>query len=855
MTCVVCAATCRRAIEKLDGVNACNVNFASGKAVVEYDEGKVSEADVARAVEKAGYKAVLKESEEKKPADKKLIAMLVLALCLLVFSMAAMLGAKYPSFISPDGNPIAFGAVQIVLCVPVMIMGGGFYIRGFKNLFKLRPNMDSLVAVSTTTAFVYSIYNYVLVCTGDAHAVHELYFESAAVIIAIICLGKSLESRSLKKTGDAIKKLTMLTPDKACVMREGKWTECDVKEIIVGDRVLVKTGESFCCDGKITSGKTSVDESMLTGESLPVDKSEGDSVYGGTVNGGDVVEFVAENVGEKTRLSNIIRLVEDAQNSKAPIARIADKVSGIFVPAVIAIAILAGIIWTIAAGSAMAVKVFVGVLVIACPCALGLATPTAIITGIGRGAKGGVLFKNAEGLEKLASVNTVVLDKTGTVTKGKPALSDVFVPRDKERYLAYARAIELMSSHPIAKAVAEGIAAQDKEYAAKDVVTLAGLGVSATVDGKKIYLGNARLMSEKTSDYDRSDIRAKADEYAAQGKSVIIIAENDKTVGVLAVADEIKEDAADAVANLKKLGLRVIMLSGDNSRTANHVANSVGIDEVIADVLPEGKSEVVKRLQGEGAKCAMVGDGINDAPALAQADVGIAVGGGSDIALESGQVVVIGGNLSGVARSVMLAKATMRNVKQNLFWAFIYNIIGIPIACGALYPLTGIIMNPMIGGAAMSLSSVSVVTNALRLNLYKFKDGKPQDELKACPEGACPIADKSVIKADEAESKINPDGTNNTVAAYSACKSDGEYSNDKINNNISINKEQNMKITVKGMMCEHCENRVNKSVGAMDGVSYVKADRASESVEVKFDESKVTLDEIKAKIAEEGYEV
>ncbi len=764
MTCVVCAATCRKAIEKLDGVSACDVNFASGKAIVEYDNDKLKTDDIVKAVEKAGYKAIVEARAEKESADKKLIAMLTLAFALLVFSMAAMLGVKYPSFISPDSNPIVFGAVQIALCVPVMIMGGGFYVRGFKNLFKLKPNMDSLVAVSTTTAFLYSMYNFILICMGNAHAVHELYFESAAVIIAIIRLGKFLESRSLKKTGDAIKKLTMLTPNTAVVWRGGEWKESDVKEVKKGDRILVKAGESFCCDGRIVKGATSVNESMLTGESMPVDKSAGDAVYGGTVNGTSVVEFVAENVGEKTRLANIIRLVEDAQNSKAPIARIADKVSGIFVPAVIAIAIIAGIIWTIVENSAMAIKVFVGVLVIACPCALGLATPTAIITGIGRGAKGGVLFKNAEGLEKLSGVNTVVFDKTGTITVGKPVLTDIYVPEDKQKYLAYAKAVELMSEHPLAKAVTGGIS-DTGNYVADEVKTLSGLGVGAVVDKKHIYLGNARLMREKTRDFDGSVFETKAAEYAEEGKSVILLAVDNKTVGVLAVADAVKDDAKDAVASLKKLGIRVILLSGDNTRTATRVAKSVGIDEVIADVLPEGKSEVIERLSKEGAKVAMVGDGINDAPALAKADVGIAMGGGSDIALESGQVVVVGGNPSGVVRSVELARATMRNVKQNLFWAFIYNIIGIPIACGALYPLTNIIMNPMIGGAAMSLSSVSVVANALRLNFYKFKDERKSDDCGV----SCPIADEKDEKKEEKE------------------------------NNKTI-EEKNMIIKVKGMM-------------------------------------------------------
>lgn len=853
MTCVVCAATCRKAIQKLDGVSACDVNFASGKAIVEYDSDIVKKEDIVSAVEKAGYKVQDTEKDEKKPTYKKLIAMLVLAFCLLVFSMAAMLGVKYPSFISPEGNPIVFAAIQIALCVPVMIMGAGFYVRGFKNLIKLHPNMDSLVAVSTTTAFIYSMYGFVRICMGNSHAVHDLYFESAAVIIAIICLGKFLESRSLKKTGDAIKKLTMLTPDTATVYKNGEWVEINSKDVLEGDRVLVKAGESFCCDGKIVSGATSVNESMLTGESLPVDKNVGDKVYGGTVNGTGVIEFLAENVGDKTRLSGIIRLVEEAQNSKAPIARIADKVSAVFVPSVIAIAVLAGVIWTIAESFSMAVKVFVGVLVIACPCALGLATPTAIITGIGRGAKGGILFKNAEGLEKLSGVNTVVFDKTGTITKGKPVLTDVFVPENAQKYLAYAKAVETMSEHPIAHAVAEGI--EETDVIAKDIQVLSGKGVFAKIGKDKVYLGNAALMSEVSDNFTSSQFALKAQEYAEQGKSVVLMAVNSKAVGVLAVADTLKDDAAYAVSELKKMNIKVVLLSGDNSLTARYVAKSVGIDDVIADVLPEEKSMVIEKLAKNGTKVAMVGDGINDAPALAMADVGIAMGGGSDIALESGQVVVVGGNPSGVVRSIKLAKATMRNVKENLFWAFIYNIIGIPIACGILYPLTGIIMNPMIGGAAMSLSSVSVVSNALRLNFYKFKDGEENSKTeKQCCLGVSKCGSECMDDMSGADILQKDAVCSRDDIDMQTQEKPADVEKTEISKQQNIIKEIDMKITVKGMMCEHCENRINKSIGNMDGVSYVKADRTTESVEVQFDAQKVTLEEIKAKIVDEGYE-
>lgn len=817
MTCVVCANTCQKAILKVNGVSACNVNFASGIALVEYDDAIANEEIITDAVNKAGYKAVIVAKQEKQRGKAKLIAMLVCAFGLLLFSMPAMLGVKYPSFISMQESPIVFAAVQIALCLPVIIMGFDFYIRGYKNLFKLQPNMDSLVAVSTTTAFVYSMYNFITVCLGNSHNVHNLYFESVAVIIAVISLGKFMENRSLRKTGDAIRQLTMLTPDKATVLKDGKWTEINSSEVKQGDIVLVKAGESFCCDGTITKGASDINESMLTGESMPVDKNVGDRVFGGTINGKGIIEFRADSVGESTRLAGIIRLVEDAQNSKAPIARIADKVSGVFVPVVIAIAVLSAIIWRIAENNAMAIKVFVGVLVVACPCALGLATPTAIITGIGRGAKGGVLFKNAESLEKLSSVDTIVFDKTGTITKGMPTLTDWYIPQDEQQVLAYVRAVESMSEHPLAKAIADSI--PQNGLTAKKIKVMSGLGITAEVDNKKVFCGNAKLMRE--NGIDTSLFEEKADEFSSQGKSVIVVAVDKKVVGVLAVADSIKEDSALAVNELKKMGKRVILLSGDNKKTADYIAKSVGIDEVIAEVLPDQKSQVIEKLMADGLKVAMVGDGINDAPALAKANVGIAMGGGSDIAIESGQIVIVGGQPTGIVRATELARATMRNVKQNLFWAFIYNIIGIPIACGILYPLTGIIMNPMIGGIAMSLSSVSVVANALRLNFFKFRHSQSFDN------------------------RDNKDNTVNSVCTQEkscAC--------------INIEKENTkMILTVKGMMCSHCENRVNKAVSAIDGVKSVKADHTNNSVEVEFDNSKVQLKTIKEVIANEGYEV
>lgn len=831
MTCVVCSGSCQKAIAKLDGVTACDVNFASGSAIVEYDGDKVAEKDIYDAVAKAGYKAVAGESrEESRKGDAVRVGiMLSLSLVLLAFAMLSMAGVKYPSAISPEEGPIAFTVIQLILCVPVMIMGGSFYLRGFKNLFRAKPNMDSLVAVSTATAFIYSLINFILICKGDGHKVHYLYFESVAVIIAVITLGKYLESKSLKKTGDAIRQLTLLTPAYATVLRGGEWVKIDSGDVAVGDIVLVKAGESFCCDGVITDGESSVNESMLTGESLPVDKTVGGRVFGGTVNGGGILQFRAEGVGEETKLSKIIRLVEDAQNSKAPIARIADKVSGVFVPIVIAIALLSGGIWWAVNGFALAVKVFVSVLVIACPCALGLATPTAIITGIGRGAKGGVLFKNAESLERLGGVDTVVFDKTGTVTNGSPTLTDVYIPNsDEKEVLALVRAVESVSEHPIAKAVVEALPVNELKAQVK---VLSGYGLEGEIDGKKVLCGNRALMENNSINID--GVIGKADEFSDEGKSIIMVAVDGRAAGVLAVADTVKADSAEAIENLKRLGLRVILLSGDNKRVAQSIAAKVGIEEVISDVLPEQKSQVIERLIDEGRKVAMVGDGINDAPALAKANVGIAMGGGSDIAIESGQVVIVGGQVSGVARAVKLARATMRNIKQNLFWAFIYNIIGIPIACGILYPLSGYMMSPMLGGLAMSLSSVSVVANALRLNLFKFDKTKEDVCIGSCPIGA---NGGGLQVKDVADINIEKNAVEET---------------DKIQD-----KEINdMKITVKGMMCAHCEGRVNKAVGALKGVSSVAADHEKEIVDVVFDASETSLDMIKETIREQGYDV
>ena len=824
MSCVVCSGSCKKALLALDGVKNADVNFASGKAVVEYDESKLSEDDLAAAVAKAGYSARFEKKEEReKTFDKDLavtLARVALGGALLLWSMLPMLGVPYPSAISPEGNPFVYALVQIILCVPVMALSYKIYFRGYRNLFRLDPNMDTLVAVSTTAAFAYSVYGFVLVCQGDAHAAHQLYFESAAVILALISLGKYLENRALKKTGKAIEELTRLAPDYAFVLRDGAFVRIPASEVVKGDTVRVAAGESFCADGVIIKGSSAVQESMITGESLPVDKTVGDKVIGGTVNGNGVIEFEVTGAGEETMLSRIITLVENAQNSRAPIAKLADKVSKVFVPAVMAIAVIAAVAWAIAGkDSAFVIKIFVSVLTIACPCALGLATPTAIITGSGCGAKLGILFKNAEALERTAGIDTVVFDKTGTVTEGVPRVVKVYAADgDSDALISLCASVESASAHPLAKAVTDYAAEKGVSiYTADGVENFSGYGLTATVNGRKILCGKSALL--EMNGVDTTPIGKYLDECYDSGSSVIAVAAGGKALGCIALADGVKANAREAVEELKQLGIKTVMLTGDNAKAAAYIARQVGIDEVVSEVLPEGKTEKIKELKKSGARVAMVGDGINDAPALTESDVGIAVGEGSDVAIESADVVLVGGSVVAVADAIETGRATLRNVKENLFWAFIYNVLGIPFACGAFYALGGLLLNPMIAGLAMSCSSVCVVLNALRLSYFKpkrlkkagksaiiDKDGKAT---KVCGTG-CPVAKESIMKTE---------------------------------------------IKVKGMMCAHCEARVNKAVLALEGVKNCTASAANGTVAVGYDENKVTLKEIKDAIAAQDYEV
>ncbi len=724
MSCAACSAACERSLNKLSGVSA-QVNLATETAAIVYDPKTTGEEELRAAVVRAGFFVISEEEDteaqkekELKAQRRKLMIALIFAIPLFYIAMAPMISFPFPDFLSPELNPRLYAGVQLLLVIPALAAGYKFYTVGYRNLFKLSPNMDSLVALGTSAAFLYSLYNTALVFGNNQHAVHGLYYESAAVIIALILLGKYFEMKSRRKTGLAIRKLIDLTPKTATVLLDGEEIETPVGEIKKGDLLLVRPGESFAVDGKVVTGFTAVNESMLTGESLPAEKRKGDSVFAATVNLSGSVTYVCENTGENTALSQIVRLVKEASGSKAPIARAADKISAVFVPVVIAAAIVAAAIWAIAGKEfSFVVTVFVSVLVIACPCALGLATPTAVIVAMGKGAGMGILFKNAEALETAGKLNTAVLDKTGTITEGKPIVTDILLLTDKiseNEAIALTASAENKSEHPLARAVVDLAKSRGTEiYPSLNFMSAQGFGVECTVEKKKLRVGKA--------EYIKGADKVDVSEFTVKGKSVLFLEVNRKLTAVFAVSDTVNPTARDAVSRLHSLGLKTVMLTGDNERAAKAMAQTVGIDEVTAGVLPDGKAAAVTKLRNGGGRVAMVGDGINDAPALAAADVGIAVSGGTDIAIESADIVLVKNDLHHLPDAVELSRATLRNIKQNLFWAFFYNIVGIPVAAGLLYAFGGPLLNPMLSAAAMSLSSVSVVTNALRLNAFKPK--------------------------------------------------------------------------------------------------------------------------------------
>ncbi len=848
MSCAACSARVEKAVSKVDGVTSCSVSLLTNSMGV---EGSATDAQIVEAVEQAGYgaspKGTATESENDKANNSleqlkaaqdalvdretpklrnRLISSLIFLVVLMYFSMGHMMwGWPLPEFF--NGNHVAMGLLQLLLTVAVMVINQKFFISGFKGLIHGAPNMDTLVALGSAASFGYSVYALFAMTAaqvkGDMDAVmsymHEFYFESAAMILALITVGKMLEAHSKGKTTDALKSLMQLAPKTATVVRDGVEQEISVDAVKKGDIFVVRPGENIPVDGEIIDGTTAVNESALTGESIPVDKQPKDAVSAATVNQSGFIKCRATRVGEDTTLSQIIQMVSDAAATKAPIAKIADRVSGVFVPAVITIAVITIIAWLIAGETVgFALARGISVLVISCPCALGLATPVAIMVGNGKGAKSGILFKTAASLEATGRTQIVALDKTGTITSGEPKVTDI-VPdetffeetgNNAGKLLAIAASVEAKSEHPLAKAIMER--AKTDEIAVAEVTdfsAVVGNGLTATLAGKMIKAGNLAFVSKfvKVSD----DMRAKAVEFSKEGKTPLFFAADDRLCGIIAVADTIKEDSPEAVRQLKNMGIRVVMLTGDNEQTANAIGKQAGVDEVIAGVLPDGKEAVIRKLKKQG-RVAMVGDGINDAPALTRADMGIAIGAGSDVAIDAADVVLMKSRLIDVPAAVRLSRATLTNIHENLFWAFFYNVIGIPLAAGLWYPLLGWELNPMFGAAAMSLSSFCVVTNALRLNLCRVYD--PKHDRKATPDRK-----NKTNKPNESEEK-------------------------------SMTKTMN----IEGMMCGHCEARVKKALEALDAVSEAAVSHESGTAVVTLS-SDISDEKLKETVEAEDYKV
>ena len=848
MSCAACSARVEKAVSKVDGVTSCSVSLLTNSMGV---EGSATDAQIVEAVEQAGYgaspKGTATESENDKANNSleqlkaaqdalvdretpklrnRLIASLIFLVVLMYFSMGHMMwGWPLPEFF--NGNHVAMGLLQLLLTVAVMVINQKFFISGFKGLIHGAPNMDTLVALGSAASFGYSVYALFAMTAaqvkGDMDAVmsymHEFYFESAAMILALITVGKMLEAHSKGKTTDALKSLMQLAPKTATVVRDGVEQEISVDAVKKGDIFVVRPGENIPVDGEIIDGTTAVNESALTGESIPVDKQPKDAVSAATVNQSGFIKCRATRVGEDTTLSQIIQMVSDAAATKAPIAKIADRVSGVFVPAVITIAIITIIAWLIAGETVgFSLARGISVLVISCPCALGLATPVAIMVGNGKGAKSGILFKTAASLEATGRTQIVALDKTGTITSGEPKVTDI-VPdetffeetgNNAGKLLAIAASVEAKSEHPLAKAIMER--AKTDEIAVAEVTdfsAVVGNGLTAILAGKMIKAGNLAFVSKfvKVSD----DMRARAVEFSKEGKTPLFFAADDRLCGIIAVADTIKEDSPEAVRQLKNMGIRVVMLTGDNEQTANAIGKQAGVDEVIAGVLPDGKEAVIRKLKKQG-RVAMVGDGINDAPALTRADMGIAIGAGSDVAIDAADVVLMKSRLIDVPAAVRLSRATLTNIHENLFWAFFYNVIGIPLAAGLWYPLLGWKLNPMFGAAAMSLSSFCVVTNALRLNLCRVYD--PKHDRKAT--------------------------------------SDRKNKTDKPNE--SEEKSMTKTMNIEGMMCGHCEARVKKALEALDAVSEAAVSHESGTAVVTLS-SDISDEKLKETVEAEDYKV
>ena len=827
MTCSACSSRVESCVRKLPGVKDVSVNLLKNSMSVSYDENSLNTKGIVDAVEGSGYGAKPKGDLQNTNAEKaqgstaqaeykamkqRLLLSVIFTLPLFYISMGHMMNWPLPSFLLGIENGMTFAFTQFLLLIPVLIINGKYYKGGFRALFHGSPNMDSLIAIGSGAATVYGIYAIykigVGLGSGNMELVHsfmmDLYFESAAMILTLITLGKTLEARAKGKTSDAITKLMNLAPKVATVVRDGQEIQIPVDDVVLGDVLIVKAGESVPVDGIVLEGFSAIDESALTGESIPVEKNMGDKVIGATVSKSGYIKMQATKVGDDTALSQIIRLVDEATSSKAPIAKLADKVSGVFVPIVITIAVIATIVWLIAGyGLEFALSIGISVLVISCPCALGLATPTAIMVGTGRGATNGILIKSAEALETAHSIDTVVLDKTGTITEGKPAVTDVHCCEgtSEKELLQIAASLEKLSEHPLAEAIVTEAEKADVPYlSVSDFQQIAGQGITGVIDGKLCLAGNRRLM--EASRITDEELFRFGEKLADNAKTPLYFARDGRLMGVIAVADVVKPTSKQAVEELSAMGIEVVMLTGDNAKTAEAIRREVGAPRVIAEVFPQDKEEEIRRLQNEGKKVAMVGDGINDAPALARADVGIAIGAGTDIAIESADIVLMKSDLMDVPTAIRLSKAVIRNIKQNLFWAFIYNIIGIPIAAGMFFIPFALKLNPMIGAFAMSFSSVFVVTNALRLRWFK------------------------------------PNSRKHTKTQV---KMEGELDMEKV-------------LKIEGMMCGHCVMHVRKALAAVPGVEEVAVSLDDKSARVKLNQN-VSDDTFKKAVQDAGYQL
>ena len=847
MTCAACSSRVEKSVKNLDGVSGVSVNLLKNSMVVDYDENSLKSDDIVSAVRKAGYGASIqgntgKESvrrenraskdarEEYLSMRKRVILSFVFTIPLFYISMGHMMGWSLPSFFLGIENSMTYALTLFLLLLPVVIINSKYFKVGFKTLFHGSPNMDSLIALGSGASLLYGIYALYKIGYGFGHGdlamvsqfSHDLYFEGAGTILTLITLGKFFEARAKGRTTDAISKLLDLAPKKATVIRDGEEVILDTGEVEKGDILIVKAGESIPTDGIIIEGNASVDESAITGESIPVDKASGDKVIGATINKSGYFRMRATDVGDETALAKIIRLVDEATSSKAPIAKLADKVAGVFVPIVIAIALISAVVWLIVGASfEFALTIAVSVLVVSCPCALGLATPTAIMVGTGRGASNGILIKSAEALETAHSVKTVVLDKTGTITEGLPVVTDMMALNGKsmDDLLKVAASLEKLSEHPLSKAVVAEAEKRGSEYlSVTDFIQIPGGGIKGVINGRECIAGNLRLMNESgISDESLETIRDNA---ANEGKTPLFFAEDGTLIGMIAVADTIKSTSAEAISELKRMGIEVIMLTGDHKKTAEAIRQKVGVDRVISEVLPADKEAEIRKLQEEGRTVAMVGDGINDAPALARADVGIAIGAGTDVAMEAADIVLMKSDLRDVAGAIELSKATIRNIKENLFWAFFYNIIGIPVAAGCYYASFGLKMNPMVAALAMSFSSVFVVSNALRLRFFKL--GRKEN--------------------------MNADGSHPAKT---------ENVDQKNNNNTDKNKgEKKMKkeMSIEGMMCQNCVRHVMNALKAVDGVEDVAVSLEEKKATVTASEN-VTDEALKSAVTDEGYTV